>query len=260
MKRTLLTAACLLALAIGCQKPDDIRPDIPDNPPEIDTIVPPSPVPALFSINDSQQVRFAQGNLQYVEGHWRFAEHQPDFLSTFDENHCDLFAWPSATSNWGMDTSNDWMNYYGDFIDWGTNPALIADLGEGWRTLSVDEWDYLLNRRIVNGYAGEGHSWIAARINGQYGLIIYPDNFTQQIATLGVIPDSGVFLPAPGSRHGNRLYHIGEECGFYRTSTPDETKWCARHLQFFQSYSQTLLSLGNSERELGLSVRLVRNK
>ena len=30
-------------------------------------------------------------HLQYVEGHWHFAEHQPDFLPTFNEHHCDLF-------------------------------------------------------------------------------------------------------------------------------------------------------------------------
>ena len=260
MKRIILILSCLFTLVISCQKPDDIRPITPPNPPVVDTITPDQPVPALFSISDSQQVRFAPGNLQYIEGHWRFAEHQGDFLGLFDPDHCDLFTWSCAASNWGIDTtSNNWMHYYDDFMDWGTNPTLIADLGNGWRTLSVDEWDYLLNRRQVNGYAGEGHSWIAARINGQYGLIIYPDNYTQQVATLGIIPDSCVFLPASGSRQGNQLNYIGMEYGFYRSSTPSENiNWYAYHLSFHQSYSTTILEISNSEREAGLSVRLVR--
>jgi hypothetical protein len=247
-------------MAVSCQKTDDIRPIIPIAPPDTDTIVPSDPVPALFSVSDTQQVRFSPGNLQYVEGHWRFAEHQTDFLGTFDLNHCDLFGWPAANTNWGVDSTKDnWMHYDGDFMDWGTNPALIADLGNGWRTLSADEWDYLLNRRQVNGSAGEGNSWIAARINGQYGLIIYPDRFTRQTSTLGTIPDSCVFLPAPGSRLGNQLYYVGNEYGFYRSSTPSDIRWYANYISFYQSTSTTHLQITSGDREAGLSVRLVRD-
>ena len=261
MKRIVPTLCCLLTLAISCQKTDDIRPIYPTYPPVVDTVVPEQPVPALFSVSDSQQVRFATGNLQYIEGHWRFAEHQSDFLGHFDPNHCDLFTWPCNNSNWGLDTTTyDWLHYNSDFTDWGTNPSLIADLGNGWRTLSADEWDYLLNHRKVDGSAGEGHSWIAARIEGQYGLIIYPDGYAQQTATLGTIPDSCVFLPAPGSRHGNRLYYTGDERGFYRTSSrSDEIKWFAYHLSFHQSYSTTILDISYSDLEMGLAVRLVRD-
>ena len=263
MKRTLFPIICMLALAVSCQKPDDIHPIIPPvTPPDVDTITPPpTSTGAVFSISDSQQVRFSSGNLQYVEGHWRFAEHQGDYLSMFDMNHCDLFTWPSANSNWGIDTTTeDWIHYYGDFMDWGTNPALIADLGEGWRTLSSDEWDYLLNHRLVDGYAGEGHSWIAARIDGQYGLLLYPDGFTEQTSHLGIIPDSCVFLPAACSRHGKEIFFLGEEYGFYRTSTPSEsTKWFANHISFHQSYSTTILSVASSDLEIGFSVRLVRD-
>ena len=262
MKRILFTIICLLAVAAGCQKPDDIQPIVPPvDPPDVDTITPPAPTAAVFSISDFQQVRFSSGNLQYVEGHWRFAEHQGDYLGMFDMNHCDLFTWPCATTNWGIDTiTDDWMHYYHDFTDWGSNPVLIADLGDGWRTLSIDEWDYLLNKRVVNGYAGEGHSWIAARIDGQYGLILYPDGFSQQTTTLGIIPDSCVFLPAAGSREGNYLFFKDEDFGFYRSSTPSEsTKWYAYHISFYQSYSTTMLNIANSDLEIGLSVRLVRD-
>lgn len=76
MERTLITLCSLIIMAVSCQKTDDIRPIIPVAPPDTDTIVPSDPVPALFSVSDTQQVRFSPGNLQYVEGHWCFAEHQ----------------------------------------------------------------------------------------------------------------------------------------------------------------------------------------
>ncbi|MBO4599974.1 MAG: hypothetical protein J5641_04465 [Bacteroidales bacterium] len=259
MKKILLPTLLLLILAVSCEKADVIQPITPPEPPDTDTIVPDQPVPAIFSVSDSLKVRFAPGNLQHIDGTWQFAAHQGDFLGTFDANHCDLFTWSTTNTNWGLDTMWEWMYYDYDFRDWGSNPDLIATLGEGWRTLSADEWDYLLNHRVVNGSAGEGHSWIAARIDGQYGLIIYPDNFTQQTSTLGIIPDSCVFLPAPGSRDGNTLLFRNEDFGFYWTSTPTEGLGEANHLIFYQSYSQTMLRIGTTERYLGLSVRLARD-
>ena len=38
-------------------------------------------VNGLFTVNEQgTQVYFSQGNLQYTEGQWRFAEHQYDIL------------------------------------------------------------------------------------------------------------------------------------------------------------------------------------
>ena len=101
MKKLFFVAAVLL-VATACQKNDDIRPIDPSG---IDTIVTDEPVLAVFSINETEQVRFAPGNLQYVEGVWRFAERQTDFLPIFDAEHCDLFTWSTTNTLWGLDIS-----------------------------------------------------------------------------------------------------------------------------------------------------------
>ena len=77
MKRIMFPVVLSLLLASGCQKIEDIRPI------ETDTTVPVTPIRAVFSVSDSSQVRFSQGNLQYLNGTWRFAEHQTDCLPSF---------------------------------------------------------------------------------------------------------------------------------------------------------------------------------
>ena len=101
IKKSLLVVVVLTVIA-ACQKNDDIR---PIDPQDTDTIVVAESLPALFSVNENEQVRFAPGNLQYVEGVWRFAEKQTDFLPFYDAEHCDLFTWSTTNTLWGLDTS-----------------------------------------------------------------------------------------------------------------------------------------------------------
>ena len=117
MKKVYLPLIAFALLVIGCQKNESIKP-IPND----------TPVAAVFSVSDSLQVRFSQGNLQYINGTWRFAEHQTDCLPTFNENSCDLFGWSTDISNWGINASAIYEDYEGGFIDWGMNPDLIAAL------------------------------------------------------------------------------------------------------------------------------------
>ena len=63
------------------------------------------------------------------------------------------------------------------YADWGVYNAILngGNLPQQWRTLSYDEWDYLLNQR-------RGHSvkWGIAQIAGfgNYGLILLPDSWS----------------------------------------------------------------------------------
>ena len=104
----------------------------------------------------------------------------------YNDVTCDLFRWSAENTNWGLTAEDDaaantWKNYRAPFVDWGTNPQLIESLGEGWRTLTVEEWDYLLNKRSFNGDTGLYNSYVTAVVDGQYGLIIYPDGYTDQM-------------------------------------------------------------------------------
>ncbi len=194
----------------------------------------------VFSVSETKQIHFSCGNLQYTQSTqtWSFAEHQYDMIGEANISNgvladkIDLFGWSgsTATAQWGISTSTDKSDYSGDFVDWGTN-TIGKDASDTWRTLTNDEWSYLLsNRTNANNLIG------VARINlnadgTEYanGLILLPDNWTcpagvtfksglasensvqayadyqtftlsdwQQLEAAGA-----VFLPASGNRYGD---------------------------------------------------------
>ncbi|SEF75174.1 Ig-like domain (group 2) [Xylanibacter ruminicola] len=155
-----------------------------------------------FSVSDTQQVQFSQGNLQAVVGggyapdyyyasSWKFAEHQWDYLGyTGNNNHfgtgysVDLFGWvgtnvSDAKFGYGLCTSTD-DNDYGKpnntlKSDWGT--VIITNGGNtpnyGWRTLTKDEWVYLFARTTTSGIC-----YAKATVNGKSGVILLPDDWS----------------------------------------------------------------------------------
>lgn len=155
-----------------------------------------------FSVSDTQQVQFSQGNLQAVVGggyapdyyyasSWKFAEHQWDYLgNTGNNNHfgtgnsVDLFGWVGTnadnnTFGYGLCTSTD-DNDYGKpnntlKSDWGT--VIITNGGNtpnyGWRTLTKDEWVYLFARTTTSGIC-----YAKATVNGKSGVILLPDDWS----------------------------------------------------------------------------------
>jgi len=242
--------ATVVLLLASCTEEECIQPLFPDAPARA--------VPAVFSVSETRQVRFSPGNLEYAEGHWRFAPSQSSHFAAFSPTAWDHFGWSTPFTRWGMDTSMREEDYAGTFVDWGINGELHVALGSGWRTLTADEWDYLLNRREVNGRRGAGYAYNAVEIDGQYGLIVYPDNYSLQSDTVGTIPDSCVFLPGAGSRMGSNLYYQNEKWGFYWTAT-SMGDGQAQRLFFHESYGRTVLNLVGITRTAGLSVRLVRD-
>lgn len=265
MKRFIVYPAAVLLGAVlmaGCVPENPTpTPSGPDNPGG--TVEPDTPVAAVFSVSDSQKVRFSPGNLQYVDHQWRFAEHQGDVLSVYNDDTCDLFRWSAANTGWGVTSeeiaaANTVMDYRESYVDYGTNPQLIESLGEGWRTLSAEEWDYLLNKRTFDGDTGLYNSYVNVRINGQYGVLIFPDGYTQQLEHPGVIPDSCVFLPASGYRTDDRLVSNSE--GHYRTASPHPTTlWECITVRFYQDNGFPRARLSYSHRTIGVAVRLVRD-
>ena len=264
----------------------------------------PTPVPTepVFSVSAGKQVQFAPGNLQYTQSTrtWSFAAHQYDFIGTDnvlggDVSHdvtygdsksgtaladkIDLFCWSgsTATAQWGISTSQINADYSGDFVDWGQN---IGD-GTTWRTLTYDEWTYLLKTR-TNASALMG----VARINlsedgSEYanGLIFLPDNWT---APEGVVFKRGlassnsiqayadkqtfsleqwrkletagaVFLPASGNRIGSKVNDV-QNYGGYRSATPYNSY--NSYYLLFRSHSANTTS---NNRYSGYAVRLVKD-
>ena len=239
-----------------------------------------------FSVDDGKQVQFSQGNLQYQASTktWRFAENQYDYVGDAVGNTTstgrdtqsdwiDLFGWGTAghkyDSGYGSDyqpwsTSTTDTNYgpngtsnglYDSFAqgDWGTN------MGTGWRTLTKDEWQYLVGR-TVNGGTGNGKSYtLGQSVNGKLGIVIYPDDYTGAAysgSDWSTFEAAGcVFLPAAGLRDGTSVSEAGSG-GYYWWSSPyGSYDGSAYNMRF---NSGTLFPANTSHRHYGFSVRLVR--
>ena len=237
-----------------------------------------------FSVSNSKQVTFSPGNLQYhpANDEWRFAESQTDYIGEANSNisetyygWLDLFGWSTSANNFGVSTSTNENDYSGSFVDWGTN-KIGNDTPDTWRTLTSDEWDYLLNTR-TNASDLRG----VAQVNGVNGLILLPDAW---VCPEGIAFKSGfhssygaayyaayqtftaeqwsklesegaVFLPAAGMRFGWNVSYV-QYYGDYWSATEyyDVSKYALR-FDFGSDGEKTC----GSGRFNGQSVRLVKD-
>ena len=133
-----------------------------------------------FSVSETQKVLFSSGNLQYNSrsNTWKFADNQYDYCGVSNQyigsnysGWIDLFGYGTSGYNgcspWlnsveNIDYANGVTNIAGTMYDWGMNNINGAE-GE-WRTLTNEEWLYLINLRnnasrlrakaVVNGVKG----------------------------------------------------------------------------------------------------------
>ncbi|MBO5849954.1 MAG: hypothetical protein J6Q47_01565, partial [Paludibacteraceae bacterium] len=213
--------------------------------------------PAAFSVSADKQVYFSPGNLQYIRSSdtWQFASCQRECVGTdnvtggeveYDEtgydregtalaDKVDLFGWSTSATYFGVSISKDGNDYSGSFVDWGTN-QIGNDAPNTWRTLTYDEWYYLLKER-TNASSLIG----IAEVNGVNGLILLPDGWscpdgvtfrsgfhdsdgvvdyyaayqTFTAAEWSKMKVAGaVFLPAAGYRYGSDVHYV-KFCGHY---------------------------------------------
>lgn len=176
-----------------------------------------------FSIDDTHQIEFAKGNLQYKhtpEPKWRIATNQYDFVGSYWEVHtfanCLWYDVPAignvyeggikcnnADPTTTVMSTNCWIDLFGwntwdkpllisdnmadyaigqsSFTDWGANEIYDGDVKRPvnyWRTLTNDEWNY-----ILNGRDNADHLCGTASITSDYGdvkgLILLPDGFVK---------------------------------------------------------------------------------
>lgn len=241
----------------------------------------------VFSVSPLGKVNFSKGNLQFraSDSSWHFAEHQYEIIgdenaliSPINDKYIDLFCWGAS----GFNNKFPFIGDVGDpFLydcegkniastryDWGLN-NFIDNGGNKpglWRTLTKDEWVYLLNGRKN---APNLHTF--GKVAGICGLILLPDDyigdefvidandFDSNIFTIedwcNVETKGAVFLPCAGHRgSGTQLYHINASGRYWSASCADSG------MAFCFCVENKYLSAEMEEfRESGISVRLVRD-
>lgn len=253
----------------------------------------------VFSVSADKQVTFSQGNLQYTQSTktWSFAENQWDYIGTdnvtggtisFEEysgvrkdgtalaDKIDLFGWSTSANNFGVSASKEEDDYFGSFVDWGTN-KIGNDAPNTWRTLTCDEWDYIVSNR-PNASSLKG----AAKVNGVNGWIFLPDNWTcpsgitfkpasynsESVEAYGLhqtftanqwskLEAAGaVFLPAAGNRSGSKVYDVQYESWYWSATEYDDFHACCFVSE--PTYMLMYYKDGNYRSD-GNSVRLVKD-
>ena len=230
--------------------------------------------PRCFSVSENTQVFFSPGNLKYSSSTQKYSFHanQYDYIGSANRPNwpsyngdIDLFGW--GTGNDPMKTSSNPADY-ATYVEWGSK------LDEaGWRTLTFEEWNYLLQKR-PNANKLYGTCPLQLRDRNIHGMVILPDTwdcdtipvkFTQEY-NKNVYPSElwdkmekagAVFLPAAGNRLPTGAVWDGE-LGRYWSSTPAPMN-CAFFMGFM---SRTALDgsrpYDGTLRYNGRSVRLVK--
>lgn len=299
MKKTLslLIAALVCMVFPGCEREEFTHEGSDEGPQH------------LFSIAEGQQVLFSPGNLQYstagnhataegtANGTFRFAEHQYDYLgqanalvSDTNSGWIDLLTWGS--SGWHVspcsekDGDYDIESLCGSeaYADWGVYNAIGDDAPGTWRTLTCNEWDYLVNRRAASTVDGtDSARYAEATVCGVKGLILFPDRFERPESLdsiMGINRNSfaihfadniysaeqwalmekagAVFLPAAGFRGGTWLSTIGEG-GSYWASTCNANRQAYALLFIDGVVNASAECTYDKDRGYGRSVRLVKD-
>ncbi len=239
-------------------------------------------------------------------GTWRFAPNQWDTIGAGNYNisstytgWIDLFGWGTSGYNnhypYMTDTIkshyyNDVTNLSGTYYDWGIYNAIYnpktqtTDAPGTWRTLTIDEWDYLLHTRNTLSNI----RYAKAIVNGVSGLIIVPDNWSQTIYPLSSTNSSladytsnninttgwakleaagCVFLPSTGYRKGTSVNEVGSYGRYWSTNVNHSTQYSINYKANCLGFTSESLSTSagsnglpaGSNHNLGQSVRLVKD-
>ena len=158
---------------------------IPENNPDLSGVdMKAGLLSGKFSVSETKQVNFSQGNLQYNPDTkiWSFANSQyvPNNGTCVSQ-----FRW--STSGYSFDPLREFRDgryntrgyepsdISGTKYDWGvynpiSNGGNVANI---WRTLTLEEWKYLINNRKKGGK----DLYAIATVCGMHGMILLPDDW-----------------------------------------------------------------------------------
>ena len=237
----------------------------------------------IFSVSNTKKVSFSPGNLQYIPSTktWQFAQNQWDYLGkqNLQGEIIDLLAWSEDAKK--------------QFVDWGTH-IIHNDAPNTWRTLSIDEWGYLLHDRTdATKLMG------AAHVEGVSGLVVLPDdwvcpegltfislnevnctwNSSDPAYLLGGNPididllniydaatwqqmeqRGAVFMPSAGFLTlAGELEYLGKVARYWSSTPQKDTKGYYISWAFFAGTNQTIRLRSHMNLDQGHTVRLVHD-
>lgn len=180
-----LLALCQISVT-SCNKKDQILPI--DNSQQL----PKGSLSGIFEIGETKQVRFSQGNLIYCldgehlslegqqQGTWKFRNRQYD-PSISEDEIIDQFRYgTSGYNNYLPTITLDYYNYpnHDPWHDWGVFNAIEngGNRPNMWRTLTAEEWDYLLSNQMY-GFAKIIAFLDLAEEDYPTGIVILPKQF-----------------------------------------------------------------------------------
>ena len=219
-----------------------------------------------FSISDTEAIYFSKGNLQATTADygdtwsWSFAPTQLSYIGAVDAANnltannfvtdtdpwfdatkngtVDLFGWVQGRSPLASSTASgapygiaaadqsSFEGYYSDGLahDWGET------IGNGWFTLSKDQWNYLLYYRGNEGKAPTTHydvessgniaaRWFKTTVADVAGLVLIPDDFIWPATVtmrVGFITKNGSAFPVVNNQNSG-----------YTTYPLSATEWTA---------------------------------
>ena len=253
-----------------------------------------------FTINENGgKVKFSKGNLQYniTTQEWSFMDYQYAVDPTTSTNVGTNYANYNIVTHFGWGTSgyahrpscyqpystssnaayyyaynNMTLNLYDSdgTADWGYNAITNGGNVEnsGWRTLTKDEWRYLLYTR----HTDSGKHFVYATVDGTGGFILLPDDWDLSTYTLNTTlfdnwstytwisisasdwadilePNGAVFLPNGGYRSGTSVTNDGYAFRYWTSSNDAQYYAYYMYSGGFQSNSKTS----------GCCVRLVKD-
>lgn len=272
----------------------------------------------FFSQGNLQYIGSAgNGDENNTGAYWKFAENQWEYLGDNGQGGSsknvdrDLFGW--GTSGYHNPYDNFNTNYqpwctsgatnvgeynktgYGPSInmpdpnltgtsaeyDWGVHNAIIngGNTTHTWRTLTIDEWEYVFFTRSASMVSGVADARFArGMVNGTAGVIIFPDiyshpDFIPYVVQVNdenadytlngfsadawaVMESLGcVFLPAAGYRLHSTLLYQGKYGNYWSASYDEANSRSASVIDFVDP--AVGIMYGGRMRFFGNSVRLV---
>lgn len=265
-----------------------------------------------FLVSASKEVLFSAGNLQaqrYRSGStyvykWRFADHQYDVIGSSNSTNItvngswfDLFGYatsgfnngqnayaPNSTSSTNSDYFNGNINGTNSNSDWGryikSSPGIYYGstlvTSENWRTLTKDEWSYLMGRSGKVAFATIAGTYKGVVLLPDYDEIGAPWNYAEKLPsgpsfTAGfaggyttnsytasewdVLEMAGaIFIPATGYRTGTTVNNTND--GYYWSSSIG-TASLGKNRAYSQFFNGSTCSTGQYQLQQGQAVRLV---